>query len=118
MRPGNRLFLGQGELPPRAEDGGAADLDPLELLGRAVRPREERRGPADFDALRDLDLLAEADAPVSGEVNGARPGRRARGRILGDAPARREHAGAPLRSLACEAVDAEHPGHVEPRADV
>ena len=76
-------------------------------------------GPPDLDALRDLDLLAEADAAVAREVHRERPGGRAGGRVLGDAAA-------PARtcapSTACprpgEAVDAEQPRQLEQRRDV
>src|SRR4029078_6986848 len=58
-----------------SEERAPAAPPPLELLAPPVRPRAERRGTADLDALPDLDLLAEADAPVAGGVCGA-PGAR------------------------------------------
>ena len=54
-------------------------------VGAAVDARVQRRRPADLGALRDLDLVAERDPPVPREVERERAGRRAGGRILGDA---------------------------------
>ena len=85
----------EAELAAGDDDRGAADLDPLDLLGGAVDPGVERARAADLDALGDLDLLAEGDAAVPGEVDGERAGGRARGRILGHAVRRGEHARLP-----------------------
>ena len=59
------IRLRQAKFTARDDHGAAADLDALELLWRPVGPREQRRGAPDLDALRDLDLLAEADPPVA-----------------------------------------------------
>ena len=75
------------ELAARDDHRRAADLDALDLIRRAVDAGEERRGPPDLRSLRDLDLVAELDAPVPGEVQRQRPGGRARRRILGTPPA-------------------------------
>ena len=79
---------------------------------RSIRPRvaldarvERRRAP-DLDALRDLDLLAERDAAVAGEMHGERPRRRAGRGVLGHAVGRREHARLPAGAVAREAVHA------------
>ena len=58
------------------------------------------------------------DAAVARQVHRERPGGRAGRRVLGDAAARREHARAPLRAFAGEAVGAEQPRKLEERADV
>src|SRR5215468_10442245 len=48
------------ELAARDDHGRAANLDALDVLRRSVGPRVERRRTVDLDALRDLDLFAEA----------------------------------------------------------
>src|SRR5207244_1551959 len=90
-----------------------ADLDPLDLIGRALDTRVERRRPVDLRALRDLDLLTEGDAPMPGEVKRERPRRRAGRRILGNAAAGNEHPRLPAPAGAGDAVDAEHFAEVE-----
>ena len=112
--------LSDSELAVGDRDRRAADLDALDLVSGAVDPRVELRGAADLDALRDLDLLAERDPPVTREVQCQRPGRRPGRRILGDTARRREHPVLPPRALAGEAVEAERgrlqgqAGHVRP----
>jgi len=88
-------------------DGRAADLDALDLLGRAVHPRIELRRTADLDALRDLDLVSEVDSPVARQMERERPGRRPRCRILGHAAGRSEHPVLPPAALTGEAVEAD-----------
>src|SRR5215471_5156693 len=52
------------------------ELDALDVLRRSVGPRVERCRTVDLDALRDLDLFAEADPSVPSEVKRKRAGRR------------------------------------------
>ena len=73
------------ELAARDGDGRAADLDRLDRVAGARRPRVERRGPADLRALLDLDLLAPRDEPVPAEVARERARRRAGRGVLADA---------------------------------
>ena len=98
---------------PRATTtADAADEDALDPLGRAVDARVERRGPADLDALVDLDLLAEPDPAVARQVDGERPRRRAGRRILVDAVRRaRTRASSSRPAVAGEAVDAGRRQH-------
>src|SRR5688500_1761619 len=60
------------------------------------------RRPANLRPLLDHHLLAEPDAPVTGEVHGKRPCRRAGRRILRDALPWREHAALPACAHARE----------------
>src|SRR5437867_3929867 len=53
------------ELAPGDDDGGAADLDPLEAIGAAHGTGEKSRRPADLDALGDLDLGPPRDSAVA-----------------------------------------------------
>src|SRR3954470_9688093 len=94
------------ELAASHDDGGAADFDALDRIGRAVDARVERRGPADLLALRDLDLVAERDAAVPGEMERERPRGGAGGGVLCDAEHRAEHPRRPGEAVAGEAVDA------------
>src|SRR5262249_19162375 len=115
----NSLLLGQPELAPRDDHGAAADLDSLELAGRAVGPGVQRGRAADLNALRDLDLLAEADSAVTGEVDGQRPRGRAGGRVLHDSGARSEHSRLPTAAGPREAVHADEAArNVQQRVEV
>src|SRR5207237_7869558 len=87
------------KLAARDDDGGAADLD---LLRRA-RDGEQGRRSTDLRALVDLDLVAEADPAVPGEMERERPGGRARRRILADPVGRDEDARLPAVAVAGKA---------------
>ena len=69
-----------------------------------MRDGVQRRRAPDLRALRDLDLLAEGDAAVAGEMERERPRRRAGRGILVDAGAGDEHARLPPLSVSREAV--------------
>jgi hypothetical protein len=58
----------------------------------------------DLDALNDLDLLAEGDLPVAGEMDRERARRRPRSGILSDSGCRIKHARLPVAAAASEAV--------------
>ena len=73
VRPDRRLS--GAELAARDRHGRAADLDALNVVRRAFDPREQRRRAADLHALGDLDLVAERDPAVAGEMKRERPGR-------------------------------------------
>ena len=92
-RSASSCSASEAELAARDDDRGAADEHALDPLGAALGPRVERRGPADLGALRDLDLLAERDPAVAGEVD-RRAGRRP---IRSPGPRRRR---APARTCA------------------
>ena len=62
----------------------AADHHALDLLRRPLDAGVQLRGPADLDPLDDLDLLAERDPPVAGEVDRERARRRAGRGVLVD----------------------------------
>ena len=62
---------------PRATTTAEPPTSTARSVGVAVDARVERRRPADLRALRDLDLLAERDPPVPGEVKRERPRGRA-----------------------------------------
>src|SRR5213593_1637284 len=96
----------EAELAPRDDDGRAADLDAVDAVALADHARVQRRRPADLRALRDLDLVAEADSPVAREMDGERPGGGARRGILRYAVRGSEHARLPARAGDREAVDA------------
>ena len=68
-----RRGLRQAVLAACHQDGAAADQDPLDTVARAVRAGIQHRGPLDLRALADLDLGAEGDAAVPGQVDGERP---------------------------------------------
>src|SRR5206468_5955088 len=93
----------------------AADLYALDAIRRAVDACKERRRPTDLRALGDLDLVAEGDPAVTREMQGQRAGGRARGRILRDSTARREHPRLPPRTGTREAVDPEIRRKLVPR---
>src|SRR6266516_1237174 len=59
-RPASRA-ASEPEVPAGDDDRRAADLDPLDRLGRALGHRIERGGPAELGALADLDPVAEGD---------------------------------------------------------
>src|SRR5215475_8208538 len=68
---------GPRRLPPAEltlghDHRGAAHLNAVNAGRRTVHPRMQDRGPADFSTLPDLDLLAEPDPAVAGQVNGQR----------------------------------------------
>src|SRR6185437_6653340 len=108
----------EAELAARDEDGRAPDLDAIDTLAFALDGRIERRRPLDLGALADLDLLAEGDAPVPGEVDRERPGGRSRRGVLVHAVVRREHPRLPAVAVDVrEAVDAVRSGRGQ-RADV
>ena len=94
----------EAELAARHDDGRAADLEPPPVGEPATRV--QRRRPPELDALVDLDLVAEADPSVPGEMERERPGGRAGRRILGDAVGRDEDARLPALAVAREAVGA------------
>src|SRR5262249_28528303 len=93
------------ELAARHDHCRAADEHAVDLAVLAVHTRVQLRRAPDLGALRDLDLLAVADQPVTGEKDRQRPGRRPGGGILGNAVLRHEHPGLPAVALAGEAVD-------------
>ena len=83
-----RPALRKAELAAGNGHGGAADLDLLDLFGRALDTGEQRGRTPDLGALRDLDLVAEPDASMARQVHGERAGRRTGGEVLGNAVAR------------------------------
>src|SRR5205823_3583919 len=91
-----------------------ADLDALDRVRASVDAREKCRRPSDLGALRDLDLVAEGDPPVTGEMEGERSRGRAGGRILRNPTARREHSRLPASAGAREAVDPQIRRQLEP----
>jgi uncharacterized protein (TIRG00374 family) len=88
------------------DQGRAADLYRIDPVALAGDRRVQHRRPADLRALADLDLLAEPDPAVPGQVDGQRARGRAGGRILGYADRRVEHPGLPRAAAAREAVRA------------
>ena len=105
----SRACRAQGRLnSPRATTTAEPPtVDALERVAVAVGLREERRGPVDLGALRDLDLLAEGDPAVAGEVHRERAGRRAgRRRPRRRRASGREHARLPAGAVAGEAIHA------------
>src|SRR5262249_25427765 len=83
-RPGRSRSDAEAELAAGDDDRRAAGPPLPGLLARALDPGEQRAGPADLGALGDLDLLAEGDPAVAGQVPGQRARCRAGGRVLGD----------------------------------
>ena len=77
---------------------------PTSTSVRRARDRVERRRPPDLDALVDLDLVAELDPAVPGEVERERPRGRAGRRILGNAVRGDEDARLPALAVAREAA--------------
>ncbi len=77
----------QPELAAGNRDGTTADLDPFDAPARSLDQREQGARPTDLRPLRDLDLLAELDPTVAGEVAGERTRSRPGRRILGNAVA-------------------------------
>src|SRR5205814_4423124 len=61
------------ELATRNDHSRAAHLHPLDVLGRALRAREQDRWATDLRALADLDPLSERDPTVAAEMNRERP---------------------------------------------
>src|SRR5208283_726648 len=96
--------IAERELAARDDHGGAADLDQLDLLTRALDPRTQLRGTPDLGALGDLDLLAELDRAVASQVQRERPGGGTGRRVLGDSDRGCEHARLPVGAGAGEAA--------------
>src|SRR5205085_3227383 len=71
--------------------------------------RVQERRSTDLRALADLDLLAEADAPVAAEMDGQRSRSRARRWILGHAAAGGKHARLPAPTGSGEAAGGGRP---------
>src|SRR6266849_6426868 len=105
LGPVMAIRISETELAARDDDGRAADLDALDRLGGAVDACVERGRPANLGALRDLDLVAESDAAVPGEVKRERARGRAGRRVFGDPERRAEHPRLPTRALVRKAVD-------------
>ena len=88
------------ELAARDDDRRAADLDSPPASGRPRRASTAARSPRPGD----LDLVAEPDPSVPGEVERERPRGRAGRRILGDPVRRDEDARLPALAVAREAA--------------
>src|SRR5487761_891090 len=97
--------LSSKEFPARDDDRRSADLHPGDLAAVRLHPGQQDGRAADLLALADLDLLAEGDLAVPGQVHGQRAGRRPGGRVLGDAEGRHEAPRLPPRPRAGEAAD-------------
>src|SRR5215469_45455 len=100
-----RTALSSKEFSVGDDDRRAAHLHGGDLAAGGLRPGQQQRGAADLLPLADLDLLAERDLVVPGEVHGQWPGRRTRRRVLGHAEGGREVAGLPPRTRARETAD-------------
>src|SRR5262245_22574389 len=96
------------ELASPDHHGRARHLHRVEARSRAADPGEEHARTADLDALRDLDLLAERNEPVSGEMVRERTGGRSGGGVLAHPETGPEHPRLPASARAGEAVDADH----------
>ena len=83
------------ELAARDDHRRAADPHALDPVGRALDVGVEPRRPPELDALHDLDLLAEPDPAVAGEVDGER----ARAPSRSPDPRRRRPTGANIRDF-------------------
>ena len=107
-RPGGSRGLARRDPEPALGDdqGRAADLDGADPVALAGDRRIQHRRPADLRALADLDLLAEPDPAVTGQVDGQRARGRAGGRVLRYADGRVEHPRLPRAAAAREAVRA------------
>src|ERR1700690_4290597 len=76
-----RTALSSKELPARDDDGRTPDRHPRDLVVFALRAGVQDGRAAHLRALADLDLLAEADPAVPGQVHRQRAGRRPGSRI-------------------------------------
>src|SRR5205807_5133314 len=93
QRGGHRgLTLIEPVLTAGDHHGRAPDGDPPDALSRAVDLRVEHGRPPDLRALVDLDLLGEADPPVTNEVQRQGARGRAGGGVLTYSERRPEHA--------------------------
>src|SRR5919204_3232429 len=107
----------EAELAARDDDRAAADLDLFDPVALACDAGVQGRRPLDLDALRNLDLVPEADPAVPDEMEREWACGRPRRRILGDAVDRGEHSRLPARAGSGEAV---HPrfGHAREGGEV
>ena len=65
----------QADLAAADDHGRAADLDAFDAIGPPADARVQSRWASDLRSLADLDLDAERDALLAGEVDGERSGR-------------------------------------------
>src|SRR5580700_3477134 len=112
-----RTALSSKEFPAGDDDRRAAYVHGGDLAARGLHPDQQHGRAADLLALADLDLLAEGDLVVPGQVHAQRTGRRTRRRILGHAEGGREGAELPPRAQARETADPDA-GQRAQRSDV
>ena len=91
---------------PRDHDRVPAHLDALNLVARAECLRVQPRRSSDLHALENLDLVAEPDVSVAGEMDRERAGGGTGGRVFGNSQRGGEHACLPLAPRAGETVHA------------